>query len=430
MKRLPSDIDLKCTVNREYIQTGKETVVYISFDVIPPETTAVLDASKRLNICIVIDRSGSMREENKIGNAKLATNQLIQALKPTDYVSIVSFADNKRVEVDSQPADNADIFQRAVESINARGSTDIHSALQASFEQIMRQNGKFTEVPVNRIILLTDGQPTVGKKNINDFVVLSETIRRNNTSVTVLGLGSDYNEHLLSAIASTSDGSWYHVTDPNNLPRIFSEELLEMKTIVMVKPELQVQPMGGAKISEIYKVRPVLDQIKKTDVRNGKYIISLGDLVGDQPQNIVMKVELPPKDSGTYQIVQATLASERNAITRDVSINYTDDTTLFSKESDPYPRVLLLTSEGTILLRQGVASGDETLINQAQTLLKQTFSDPNAASIVKTSELIQNLVGRFNNSYETTIIKKGNLSQEDKKKVISETTVIKKQVTK
>jgi Ca-activated chloride channel family protein len=427
---MSSDIDLNCTVNREYIQTGKKAAVYLSLDIIPPEATEVLDTMKPLNICIAIDRSGSMREENKIGNAKLATNQLIQALKPTDYVSIVSFSDNKRVEVDSQPANHVGVFQKAVESINAKGSTDIHSALQASFEQIMRQNGKFTEVPVNRIILLTDGQPTVGKKSIDDFVVLSETIRRNNMSVTVLGLGSDYNEQLLSAVASTSDGSWYHVTDPTNLPCIFSEELLEMKTIVMVKPELQIQPMNGAQITDIYKVRPVLDQIKKIDIKNETHIIPLGDLVGGQPQNIVMKVELPPKNSGTYQIAQATLASGKNTITREVKVNYTDDTALFSKESDPYPRVLLLTSEGTILLRQGVASGDETLITQAQTLLKQTFTDPNVITIVKTSELIQNLVGRFNNSYEATIIKKGNLSQEDKKKVISETTVIKKQATK
>jgi Ca-activated chloride channel homolog len=427
---MTSDIDLKCTVNREYIQAGKKAVVYLSFDILPPEMTAVLDTMRPLNICIAIDRSGSMREENKIDNAKMATKQLIQALKPTDYVSIVSFADNKRVEVGSRPVDDMSVFQRAVDSINARGSTDIHSALQESFEQIMRQSRNFKEVPVNRIILLTDGQPTIGKKSIDDFVSLSETVRRNNTSVTVLGLGSDYNEQLLSAIASSSDGSWYHVTDPNNLPRIFNEELLEMKTVVMVKPELQVQPLFGAQIVDIYKVRPVLDQIKKTDVRDEKYIIPLGDLIGGQPQNIVMKVELPPKDPGTNQIAKVTLASGKTVITHEVNVNYTDDIALFSKETDPYPRVLLLTSEGTILLRQGVSAGDETLVNQAQTLLKQTFTDANAVTVVKTSELIQNLVGRFNNSYESTVIKKGNLSQEDIKKVISETTVIKKQVTK
>jgi hypothetical protein len=73
-----------------------------------------------------------------------------------------------------------------------------------------------------------------------------------------------------------------------------------------------------------------------------------------------------------------------------------------------------------------VASGDETVINQAQTILKRTMSDPNAVTVVRNNELAMDMVTRFNNSYEKTVIKKGNLSEEEKKKVISETTILKK----
>jgi hypothetical protein len=245
-------------------------------------------------------------------------------------------------------------------------------------------------------------------------------------SVTALGLGSDYNEQLLSAIASTTGGAWYHVTDPNNLPQIFSEELAEMKTIVMLKPELQIQPMSGAEIADIHKVRPVLDLIQNPEVRDGKYMLPMGDIVGGQPQNVVVKIQLPPRPDGKYRIAQAQLTGGKTTITRDVVVNYTSDPALYTKETDPYPRVLLLTSQGTIMLRQGVASGDETKISQAQTILKRTMTDPNAVTVVKTNELTKDLVERFNNSLEATIIKKGNLTEEEKKKVISETTVLKK----
>jgi uncharacterized protein YegL len=423
---LQQGIDLKCIINRENLQANSKAVVYLALDISPPQVSQLPNLMRSVNVCIAIDRSSSMRDENKIESAKMATIQLIQSLKPTDFVSIVSFSDHETVDVSSRPVTDVYVFNNAINNLKARGSTDIHSALQASLNEIARQRPNFPEPPVNRIILITDGQPTVGKDKIDEFLPLCEEIRRYDTSVTSLGLGSDYNEQLLSTIASATGGSWYHVTDPNNLPMLFADELIEMKTVVMLKPELSIQPMSGAEIADIHKVRPVLDLVKNPEIKQGKYVLPLGDIVGGQPQNVVVKVTLPPRPEGKYRIAQATLTGGRAAITRDIIVNYTNDPTLFSKETDPYPRVLLLTSQGTILLRQGVASGDDTVINQAQTILKRTMADPNAVTVVKTNDLTKDLVTRFNNSYEQTVIKKGNLSEDEKKKVIAETTIMKK----
>lgn len=424
---MQSNVDLKCTLNREYLQAGNKAVVYLAMDISPPQAIRIPDAFRPLNVCITIDRSGSMQEEKKIENAKLATMQLIKSLKPIDYVSVISFSDKQRVEVSSQSADDVKVFQKAVDAIKAKGSTNIYSALTASFEEISRQRGNFTQEPVNRIILLTDGRPTIGKERIDDFSPLCEDIRRNQTSVTALGLGSNYNEQLLSAIASNSGGTWYHVTNPNTMPEIFSEELDEMRTVVMLKPELSIQPMSGSELAEIYRVRPLLDIVENPQLTGGKYTILLGDLVADQPQNAVAKVRVPARPKGRYRIAQVELASAEGVMPCDVVVTYTDDSSLYSKESDPYPRVLLLTSQGTILLREGVSSSDETVISQAQTILKGALSDPNALTVVKTNELAKDLVARFNNSYEATVIKMGVLSEEEKKQVISETTIIKKE---
>ncbi|MDD3792885.1 MAG: hypothetical protein PHY74_07110, partial [Candidatus Bathyarchaeota archaeon] len=87
---------------------------------------------------------------------------------------------------------------------------------------------------------------------------------------------------------------------------------------------------------------------------------------------------------------------------------------------------LLFTSQGTVLFREGVSMSDPTKINQAQTVLKRTMSDPNAVTVVKSNELTQDLVNRFNDAYEKTVIKKGVLTEEEKKQVTSQTTVIRK----
>ena len=420
-------VDMKCTVNREYLQTNAKAVVYLAVDITPPEVVTINESQQRpLNVCLAIDRSGSMRDEEKLSNAKIATLQLVQSLRPTDYLSIVSFSGKKRVEVISQPAGNFEIFEQTVQSMKAGGSTNLSDALSASFEEILKQQQFFSKAPINRIILLTDGQPTHGYKTMEEFMPLCEEIRKKGISVTTLGLGSDYNEELLTTIASTTGGLPIHVTDPHSLQQFFSEELSDMKTVVMIKPELKIKPVSGAQIIDIHKVRPVLNLIKAPEIRNDQYIIPLGDIVGGQPQNVVFKIALPPKPEGTYRIAQLDLASEENTINRDVLVSYTDDATMYSKETDPYPRVLLLTSQGTILLRQGVSMSDPTKISQAQTILSRTMSDPNAVTIVKTNELTQDLVNRFNDSYETTIVKKGVLTEEEKKQVASQTTLIKK----
>ncbi|MCW4023914.1 MAG: VWA domain-containing protein [Candidatus Bathyarchaeota archaeon] len=427
MSDLNSGIDLKCIVNREHLQSDSKALVYLAMDISPPEVSPnTPNDLQPVNLCIALDRSGSMKDENKIEQAKIATMQLIQELKPSDFVSLVTFSNREKVEVSSRSAADIYAFSNAINQINARGATDIYSALQAALNEVAQQRAVFPGQPVNRIILLTDGQPTSGKDKIEEFVTLCELIRKNDISVTTLGLGSDYNEQLLTTIASTTGGLWYHVTDPNNLPMLFNEELVEMKTVVMQKPELQIQPMSGAEIEDIHKVRPVLDLVQNPEIRQGKYILPLNDIVGGQPQNVVVKVMLPPRQDGKYRIAQATLTGGGKTITRDVVVTYTNDPSLYQKETDPYPRILLMTSDGTIMLRQGVASGDETVINQAQTILKKTMNDPNAVTVVRNNELTMDMVNRFNNSYEKTVIKKGNLSDEEKKKVISETTILKK----
>lgn len=420
--------NIKCMVNREYIKAGSKAVLHLAVDISPPPAPEMPEAVKPLNVCLTIDRSGSMREEKKIENAKLAAIQLIQSLNSADHVSLVTFADSERVDVNARPASDITYFQQVINSIKAKGLTDIYSALKASFDEtIYVSRGIWgTERPVSRIILLTDGQPTKGKDKVEDFVDLCTDMRRNDISVTALGLGSDYNEQLLSAIASHSGGAWYHITDPTNLPAIFSEELIEMKTVLVVKPKLHLQLMSGAELSDIHKVRPMLDVVKDPEIIDTKYVIPISDIVGGQPQNVVARVHVPARPEGRYRIAKVELISDGTSISEDVVVNYTDDASLYEKETNPYPRVLLLTSEGTILFRQGISSGDETIVKDAETRIKGVLADPNASTVVRESDLLMDMVTRFNAAYEKTVIKKGKLTKEEKKRLLSETTIIKK----
>jgi len=424
-----SETNIKCTVNRDYLKAGSKAVLHLAVDISSPHSPQILKTVKPLNVCLTIDRSGSMGEERKIENAKLAASQLIEKLNPRDYVSLITFADREQVEVNARPASDLMYFQQAINSIKAKGLTDIYSALKSSLDETtyVARGIWGAERPVSRIILLTDGQPTKGKDKVEDFADLCTDMRRNGISVTAFGLGSDYNEELLSAIASHSGGAWYHVTNPTNLPEIFHEELIEMKTVIVVKPELHLQLMSGAELSDIHKVRPMLDMVEDPQLIDTKYAIPISDIVGGQPQNIVARVHVPARPEGRYRIARVELVSDGTSFSEDVVINYTNDASLYSKETNPYPRMLLLMSQGTILLRDGVSSGDETKVSQAETRVKSAWLDPNAITLLKgeQNELMMDLKDRFEDVYAKTVIRKGKLTKEEKKKFRSETTIIK-----
>ena len=181
---------MECMLNREYVKAGSKAELHLAVDISPPSAPPapqVPEIVKPLNVSLTIDRSGSMREENKIENAKLAALQLIQSLKPTDYVSLITFADKAQVDVNARPASDFSYFQHAISSIKANGLTDIYAALKASFDEAAYVSRGIwgTDRPVSRIILLTDGEPTKGKDKVADFIDLCSQY---GISVTALGL--------------------------------------------------------------------------------------------------------------------------------------------------------------------------------------------------------------------------------------------------
>ena len=54
---------------------------------------------------------------------------------------------------------------------------------------------------------------------------LGGELARRGISVTTIGVGDDYNEDLMAALAESSDANYYYVKDTEKLPGIFAKEL-------------------------------------------------------------------------------------------------------------------------------------------------------------------------------------------------------------
>jgi Ca-activated chloride channel family protein len=111
---------------------------------------------------------------------------------------------------------------------------------------------------INRVVLLSDGLANVGPSRTSDLAGLGRDLRREGMSVTTIGLGDDYNEDLMAALAEASNANYYYVRDAEKLPGIFAEELGAARSVIARGVTIRITVPDSVRIREIIG-RPEID---------------------------------------------------------------------------------------------------------------------------------------------------------------------------
>jgi Ca-activated chloride channel family protein len=184
---------------------------------------------------VVIDRSGSMTGL-PLEMAKAAAKATVGVLSPDDLVEVIAFDSAPTRFVKMQPARNRSRISSDIARIQPGGGTEIFPALDASYQDMT-----VTQARKKHVILLTDGRAPTG--GIRDLVsaMIAESI-----TVTTVGLGNDLDEQLLKMIADVGGGRFHAVSDPNNLPRVFTKETEMIARAAAVEEWFPVSQVGDA----------------------------------------------------------------------------------------------------------------------------------------------------------------------------------------
>ncbi len=240
-----SPFAMKCTVNRANLKPNTGTFVYVAVDLTP---SAAVVAARNRGIVLAIDSSGSMDGE-KIEQAKTAALGLLKQLRPTDQISIISFSDKASVDLPMTRVGNSRELAAAVKGISVSGLTAMYAALEAAFTQARQTS--LEGGTVKRVILLTDGNPTVGRTDTKEFITLAQNMREAGITITAIGIGNDYNETLLEKVAEAAGGLWHHIDESGgNLPQVFQDQAAQMAGTVVANPELKVSIMPGSELGD------------------------------------------------------------------------------------------------------------------------------------------------------------------------------------
>ncbi|NXT64997.1 ITIH4 inhibitor, partial [Chaetops frenatus] len=196
------------------------------------------------NIIFVIDRSGSMTGR-KIEQTRDALSKILQDLRPEDHFSFITF-NNKVVEWKSSllPATEENVASAAalVQTLTARGGTyactDINGALLAAVDALEKAEG-LPERSVSMIILLTDGQPTSGQRNVE---VIQESVQKainGKYALFCLGFGFDVSYKFLEKMALSNGGIARRIYENADAALQLQSFYQEVATPILMQIEMQ-----------------------------------------------------------------------------------------------------------------------------------------------------------------------------------------------
>jgi Ca-activated chloride channel homolog len=248
-----------------------------------------------LNLALVIDRSGSM-SGTKLSYARKAARFLAGELTSRDRLAIISFDDEVKVVVPSAPVVDPQPFIAAINTIHSGGCTALFDGWLAGATQVAEH---LDPTQLNRVLLLSDGQANEGLTNQGEIADKVAGLTQRGISTSAFGLGDDFDEDLMGAIATAGDGTLAHIENPSQLADLYASELQGLATTFGRKVSLGLRGQNGAEVVD------VLNDLMSTSAGNHR----LPNLRAGQELNVGVQLKLPAWSSN-QEILSVRLAWE------------------------------------------------------------------------------------------------------------------------
>jgi len=219
------------------------------------------------NLVFLIDVSGSMRNQNKLGLLKSGLKLLVNQLSKHDHVSLVVYAGASGVVLQPTAADQKSKILTALDRLNAGGSTNGAAGIKLAY--LMAQQG-FIKNGINRIILATDGDFNVGTINFEALKQMVEQKRKTGISLTTLGFGAgNYNDHLMEQLADAGNGNYAYIDNMNEARKVLVEQIGATLNTIAKDVKIQIE-FNPALVSEYRLIGYENRTLKREDFNNDK----------------------------------------------------------------------------------------------------------------------------------------------------------------
>lgn len=249
-----------------------------------------------LNVSLVLDKSGSMADEDKMSYLKESLFIFLDELEPEDIISIVVYDFNASVLLPAQSVGDGQAVRSAIQQLRPGGTTNLHGGLMLGYAEVEKY---FSADLNNRVILLTDGIANEGVTDPEDIAADSIAYNQQGIMLSTIGLGLEFNDELLHTLAEQGKGNYHFISDAEEMERVFKTEAAGLVQTVAtdvwltleLAPELQVQRVYGYEY----------------DLQEGVMRVQFDDAGAESNQILMVKMVIPAGQSLELPIATAKL---------------------------------------------------------------------------------------------------------------------------
>jgi Ca-activated chloride channel homolog len=275
------------------------------------------DGEIPLNLCLILDRSGSMKGK-PLSTVKEAAKAIVDRMSPVDRLTIVAFNHQSQLLVPNQEVGDRERIKAQIDGLEAGGGTAIDTAMKQGLEALTHSSGEF----ISQAFLLTDGENEHG--NNDRCLKLALVAINHSITINTFGFGNNWNQDVLEKIADAGGGSLSYIEQPAQAEQEFSRLFQRMQSVGLTNAYLRLWLAPEVRLAELKPVAQVSPDTIELAVQDERdyLMVRLGDLMVDVPRVVLVNLYIGQLAEGTHPIA-------------DVCVRYDDPTTGQNNQLSP-----------------------------------------------------------------------------------------------
>jgi Ca-activated chloride channel family protein len=196
------------------------------------------EARKNAVLTFVIDVSGSMDYENRLGLVKRALRLLVEQLRPTDKIGIAVYGSTGHAILEHTAVEDSHRILEAIDRLRPEGATNAEEGLVIGYQMA---SAALNPDSINRVILCSDGVANVGNTGPDSIMEQIREHARSGIYLTTVGFGmGNYNDVLMEQLANNGDGFYAYVDTLKEAERVFVHDLTSTLQVIARDAKIQV----------------------------------------------------------------------------------------------------------------------------------------------------------------------------------------------
>jgi Ca-activated chloride channel family protein len=333
-----------------------------------------------------------MSDGGKMAYVREAVRLVARNLTPADRLSIVTYSDEAQVLLSGATLNDRMVIEHHLDMLEPMGSTNLSAGLAEGVSQVQ---SLLVASGVNRVILLSDGLANRGLTGRKELARYAAAAVERGISISTVGVGDDFDEPLLAALATAGQGNYYYVRDPEALPEILLQEMQGLAAVVAQNLTLTLDTRSGAEVGDTYGLHP---ERGEHGVR-----IRLGDIADGGRRLVGFTLRLPRAPAGERELATLTVTYDRLAGSIDrerasypLRVEYTGDQRRVEAGRDPrvehYLQVLATMDAMVLAMTSGNSKAMREVVDYLESDLDELrrwtrrVDDPEMTSVAQVFE--------------------------------------------